>query len=237
MKKVEIRNLKPLPFEVEEALNQLRINIGFCGEEIRVIMITSSVPNEGKSFISVHLWKMMADMGLRTLLVDCDIRNSNIRTKYGLYSQDEEGMQGIIHYLSGKIPMEDAIYQLEGCPDGYIMPVTTTVGNASILLENNRLEDIFTCCREQFDYVIVDTPPIGVVADAMRIATRSDGVILTVRSGMVSKKVLENSMRLLQRTNAPLLGTVLNGVDIQSKSNSYFRHYYRSYGYGSYKKE
>lgn len=232
MKKVEMRDFPPLSFEVEEALNQLRINIGFCGKEIRVIMVTSSTPNEGKSFISIHLWKMMADMGLKTLLVDCDIRNSTLRTKYGLYSQDDEAMQGTVHYLSGRARLEDSIYQLEDIPSGCIMPVTASVGNPAILLENERLADLFSQCRNEFDYIIVDTPPIGVVADAMRIAEQVDGMILTVRSGRTSKKVLENSMHLLERTGVPLLGTVLNGVDIQGKSNSYYRHYYKKYGYG-----
>lgn len=235
MKELELKNIPQLPFDVEEAINQLRINIGFCGDEIKTIMITSSTPNEGKSFIAIHLWKMMAEVGLHTLLIDCDLRNSEMRTKYGISLKEDEKITGIAHYLSGKTHLEDSIYHTN-INNGDMIPLATTIGNPSILLESNRFAKMIEKCREQYDYIILDTPPMGNVADAMRIATHSDGTILVVRSGGTPKKLIENSIQMLKRTEIPLLGIVLNRADMQSKTSSYYRRYYRKYGGYYYKK-
>ena len=87
MKELIIHNMPQLPFAAAEALNQLRINLGFCGDQIRTIMMTSSVPNEGKSFLTIQLWRQMAQVGSApVLLLDCDFRNSEMRRKYGIRS-------------------------------------------------------------------------------------------------------------------------------------------------------
>ena len=72
MKELTIHNLQKLPFNVEEAINQLRVNLSFCGDQIKVIMVTSSLPDEGKSFVTIHIWKMLAELGSRVLLIGCD---------------------------------------------------------------------------------------------------------------------------------------------------------------------
>ena len=82
MKELELHKIPNLPFDVSEALNQLRINLGFCGDQIKTIMVTSSVPNEGKSFVTLQLWKMIAEVGVPAVLIDCDLRNSEMRRKY-----------------------------------------------------------------------------------------------------------------------------------------------------------
>ena len=86
MNTLELKTLPELPFDVTEALNQLRVNLEFCGSEVKTIMITSSTPNEGKSYVSLNLWRAIANMGHRVLLIDVDIRNSEMRTKYGIRS-------------------------------------------------------------------------------------------------------------------------------------------------------
>ena len=106
MNKLIIQNLPELPFDVEEAINQLRVNLGFCGDQIKTIMVTSSVPNEGKSFIAMQLWRMMAEVGTPSLLIDCDFRNSEMRRKYGLHSADKEKLMGAAHYLAGKTDVD-----------------------------------------------------------------------------------------------------------------------------------
>ena len=77
MNTLELKTLPELPFDVTEALNQLRVNLEFCGSEVKTIMITSSTPNEGKSYVSLNLWRAIASMGHRVLLIDVDIRNSD----------------------------------------------------------------------------------------------------------------------------------------------------------------
>lgn len=240
MKELTIRNMPELPFDMTEALNQFRINLGFCGDEVKTIMITSSLPNEGKSFLVVQLWKMMAEVGVPTLLIDCDFRNSELRTKYGISSTEK--IVGGAHYLAGKAELQDVLYQTN-IPNGFIIPVTSSIANPTILLEGSRFTKMIDSCAKTFGYVLIDTPPLGSVADALNIATHCDGTVLVVRSGETPRKMVDNSMQLLKRTETPLLGLVLNRADMNSKSNMYYHRYYRSsyyyknYGYGSQNKK
>ena len=233
MKELEIKKLPQLPFDMTEALNQLRINLSFCGDQIKTIMITSSVPNEGKSFISLQLWKMMARVGARALLLDCDFRNSEMRRKYGISSVNNEKLVGAAHCLAGLANIEDVIYKTN-IPNGYMIPVTGSVANPNILLENPNFSRMLEYCKKQFDYVLVDTPPLGSVADALNMTHHCDGSILVVRSGKTRRKVVEYSVQMLNRAESPLLGVVLNRADIKGRSNPYYHRYYHSgYGYKS----
>lgn len=236
MKELTIHNMPSLPFEVSEALNQLRINLGFCGDDIKTIMLTSSTPNEGKSFIAMNLWKMMADVGSRTLFIDCDLRNSEIRTKYGLSTNEK--MLGIAHFLSGKAEFQDVLYQTN-IRNGFMLPLASTVANPTILLEGSRFRMLMDNCSEIFDTIIVDTPPVGNVADALNISSYCDGTLLVVRSGGVPRKIVQNSVQMLKRTETPLLGIALNRADMNKKASPYYYskyyrygNYYKNYGYG-----
>lgn len=226
MKKLIIQNLPDLPFEVEEAINQLRVNLGFCGEEIRTIMVASSVPNEGKSFITLHLWKMLSELGSRTLLIDCDLRKSELRTQYEISCSEK--IKGITYYLSGKIELEDAIYETN-IDQGFLMPLSAPIVNPTILLESQRFAAMMESCAKRFDYILIDTPPLESVADAMKIATYADGVVMVVRSGKTSRKLVENATDKLKRAEVPVLGYVLNRAGADQKGNYYYKRYYQDY--------
>ena len=230
MKYLTIEGLPDLPFDVAESLNQLRINLGFSGENIRTIMVTSSMPNEGKSFITMNLWKMMASVGNRVLLVDCDLRNSVLVSDYNMRS--EENMVGIVHYLAAKNGLNDVIYETN-IPNGYIIPVTTNVTDPTILLESKRFQHMVDECKREFDYILLDTPPLGSVADSLTVAGYADGSLLVIRSGDEPRKLVAISVQLLRRTEVPLLGVVLNRVSTTRKGyNYYYRYNFSRYGYG-----
>ena len=167
MNHLTIQHLPELPFDMEESINQLRVNLGFCGDQIKTVVITSSIPNEGKSFIAVYLWKMLAELGSRVLLIDCDLRKSEMRTKYGISSAEK--ITGIAHYLAGKVELQDAVYETN-IPNGYMIPLSAPVANPSILLENPRFSEMIETCAGKFDYVLIDTPPLESVADTLHIA-------------------------------------------------------------------
>ena len=236
MNKLQITKMPELPFDVEESINQLRINLSFCGSEVQTIMITSSIPNEGKSFVTMQLWKMMAELGTPTLLIDCDFRKSELRSKYG-FSVPNSTLVGSAHYLAGKAKLEDVIYETN-IPNGYIIPVAKTVSNPTMLLENQRFTEMIEVCKQKFGMILIDTPPLGSVADGLNIATHCDGTVLVVCSGQTPRKLVSDSVQLLRRTEVPLLGIVLNRADIGGRSNLYYKRYYRSgyyykgYGYG-----
>lgn len=230
MNNLVITNMPELSFDVQEAINQLRVNLGFTGESIKVIMITSSLPNEGKSFVAMNLWKNIASVGSRVVMIDADIRNSEIRDRYGF--QSEEGLVGIEHYLSGKIEANDVLYGTN-IKNGYIIPVSTNVIDPTTLLESSRFEKLIETSKETFDYVIIDTPPLGSVADALNIARYCDGSVLVVASNNTPRKLASDVITSLRRTEKPLLGVVLNRVDTSGRSSNY-GYYYRYGGYGHY---
>ena len=240
MKEIEIKRMPQLPFDVTEALNQLRINLGFCGEQIKTIMVTSSVPNEGKSFITMQLWKMMAEVGTPVLLVDCDFRNSEMRRKYSISSANGEKLVGAAHYLAGQADIQDVIYKTS-IPNGYMIPVTSAIANPTILLESPNFTKMLEYCEQRFAYILVDTPPLGSVADALNITRHCDGSVLVIRSGETPRKVVKNSVQMLKRAESPLLGVVLNRAAVNGRSSAYYHRYYHSsyyykhgYRYGSY---
>lgn len=228
MKQMILENMPELPFNVTEALNQLRVSIGFSGENVKVVMVTSSTSNEGKSFVTMQLWKMMAEVGTRVVLIDCDMRNSEMKSRWGFQSNGD--ILGIVHYLAGKADINDIVYATD-VPNGYIIPVAANVPNPTILLEGRRFHEVIDVCREEFDFVLIDTPPLGAVADALNVAPLTDGSLLIIRSGTTPRRVVENSIDLLKRAGVPLLGVVLNRADTSKKGNSYYYNHYYQYGY------
>ena len=101
MKKLTLKHLDTLPYGAQESLNRLRVNLGFCGKEYKKIIVTSSTPGEGKSFVSVNLWRMLAEAGHKVVLVDADIRKSMMRSRHQIVG-GEENYIGITFYLSGQ---------------------------------------------------------------------------------------------------------------------------------------
>ena len=225
MKSLTINNFSELPFDVAEAVNQLRVNLSFTDTNIKKIIITSSIPNEGKSFLSLSLWRAMAQIGKKVLFVDADLRLSEIRDIYDIQTSDT--FFGLAHVLSGQCDIQDALYKTN-IPNAYMIPTVNAVGNPSFLLESEKLKEVLDQLSEVFDYVIIDTPPIGTVADALTIGKVADGNLLVVRSGFTKKRLVKDSVERLKITGQPLLGIVLNRVDVSKNSSYYYK------GYGSY---
>jgi len=215
-----------LPYAAEEALNRLRVNVKFSGKEIKTIMIISSVPNEGKSHVSVYLWKMLAEAGFKTVLVDCDLRKS-VMKKEMKFRCDEE-YQGLDYYLSGLAEYDDVVHHTD-IENGDIVPISNLLQNPSSLLEDARLGELFRALEGNYDYVIVDSPPLVSVSDGILIAQHCDGAILIVRSGETPRSLIRQSMNQLQQTDCRLLGTVLNGVATGNRAYGRYYGYYSKY--------
>lgn len=143
-------NLPELPYAVSEAMNRLRINIKFCGKNTRKILLTSCQPNEGKSTISSYLWKMLAEAGFPTVLVDVDLRKSVMKTRFQM-DYDDDTTMGLNHYLSGMAEYEDVVYSTN-IPNGYMVPCTQLLENPSALLEDVRFKEL-TLCLGSYKFV------------------------------------------------------------------------------------
>lgn len=212
---------------MEEAVNRLRININFLGNDIKKIMVVSTMPNEGKSFVAMQLWRQMAQAGTPSILVDLDLRKSIMAEKYGVVAEGKEEIKGTSYYLSHPLEIEQAVCHTE-IEHGDIMPNTDNVVNPSMLLESRRFEEMLEYMGEKYRYVLLDSPPLNLVSDGERIGNLCDGAILVVRGGETPKAMVKHSLLQLERAGCPLLGIVLNRV--QGAGSGY---YYKKYG-GSY---
>ena len=225
MKTIKL-NIPELPYAAEEALNRLRVNVKFSGKEIRTILIISSVPNEGKSHVTVYLWKMLAEAGFKTVLVDCDLRKSVLKKEMRFKCAEE--YQGLDYYLSGLAEYDDVVHHTN-IENGDIVPISNLLQNPSTLLEDARFGELFQALEGNYDYVIVDSPPLVSVSDGILIAQHCDGAILIVRSGETPRSLIRQSMNQLQQTDCRLLGTVLNGVATGNRAYGRYYGYYSKY--------
>ena len=168
MNKVTVGNMPELPYAMEEALNRLRINISFLGTDIRKIMVISTTPDEGKSFVTMQLWRQMAETGTPSILLDADLRKSVTADKYEIKRDDGQKIKGMSHYLANDYSIEDAILQTQW-ESGAMLPNTDNVVNPSMLLESDRFAQMLDELAEKYRYVFVDSPPLSLVSDGERI--------------------------------------------------------------------
>ena len=228
MKKLTFNYLGRLPYSSEEAINRLRINLGFCGDRFKKIVITSSTPDEGKSFVSTNLWRVLTESGKKVVLVDADIRKSVMRSRYQI-SGESDRFNGLVHYLAGQVELEEVLYETN-IKDAYVVPVARTVSNPVVLLQSDRFHEMLDELAENFDYVLLDTPPLSNVADGNLIASQCDGALLVVRSGVTPRKLVASSIKQIERSGCELMGVVLNRVE--DRLNPYY-YRYTKYGYYS----
>ena len=224
--KITFEKLKKLDANVNEAYKTLRTNIRFCGDDIKVIGLTSAFPNEGKSTVSFQLANAFANDGKRALYIDADIRKSVTIARYGVNAET----RGLTHLLSGQASIEECIYEtnIENFDIVFTGPL---VPNSSELLGNHYFSDLIKAAREKYDYVIIDCPPLGNVIDAAVIAEICDGFVLVIESKKTSYRALQTFKKQIEVSKCRILGAVLNKADVQNKKYSYRRYgYYGTYG-------
>ncbi len=226
MKQVTLQNLEPLDFRTQEAYKTLRGNIGFCGADIKTIAITSTAPNEGKTNVALHLAISMAEAGYRVCFIDADLRKSVIVGKYRV----GQVKVGLTNFLSGQERWEECVCETEyeNLQCVFAGPVPP---NPSELVGGALFYDKVNALKEEYDYVIIDTPPLGSVIDGAIIAAVCDGGVIVVESDRLSYRHIRKTKEQMERSGCRILGAVLNKVDV--RKDSYYGKYYGNY-YGNY---
>jgi capsular exopolysaccharide synthesis family protein len=239
MEEILLRNTKELSYAKKESLRTLKTNIQFCGDDVKVIMLTSSVPNEGKSTLTFNLAQSITDSGKSVLIIDTDMRGSVMMGQ--LHAKSEEGKKivGLSHYLSGQKTMDEVMYRTQ-IPNLHIIFSGPSAPNPTEMLEKNYYEQLIEYARKNFDYVLIDCAPLGAVIDAAVVAKHCDGAVIVIAQGMVGSRVIATAKEQLAASGVRILGVVLNKV--KSKKHRYGRfygkyygsYYGKYYGYGSY---
>ncbi|MEW5853884.1 MAG: polysaccharide biosynthesis tyrosine autokinase [Myxococcota bacterium] len=211
---------------VAECCRALRTNLLFMTPDapLKTILITSPGPQEGKTTAAISLSIAMAQSGGRTLLVDTDLRRPRIHKSFQISNQ-----VGVTSVLVGDCELKDAIKSTE-VPGLYVLPCGPIPPNPAELLHTARFQETLEKLKEQFDRVILDSPPVGAVADALILSSYVGGVVMALRCNKTSKDMAARTRRALVDVNAHMLGVVLNDLDLESKSG-YYSYYLARYGY------
>jgi capsular exopolysaccharide synthesis family protein len=221
--------------QMSEAFRALRTSLllSQADHPPQVILMTSSLPREGKTTAAVNLAVTLAQLGDKTLLVDADLRKPGINRALSLVDGKHAGLSS---YLAGVSSLDlitvphPAISNLDAIPTGPIPP------NPADLLSSRRLTELITELRGRYKFVVIDSPPIMAATDAVILSVLVDGVLMVVRSGETPKEAFTRTRDLLVGVKAHMLGVVLNAVDASSPDYYYSYRYY-PYSYGGYGRE
>lgn len=230
MKQLKIGRFPALDYACSEALNTLCTNLSYCGREVRSILFTSRYEQEGKSGIAMNVMRTLAGYGKRVLLVDADLRCSTLARRYRFtYAQRENA--GLAQHLAGMCELQDVVYRTN-LPGAFILPAGHEVLNSMQLLASYRYGEMMDALRDEFDIVLVDSPPAGLIVDAIEIARYCDGAVIVVEYNRGRVQDVADVAANLAKTGCKVLGVVMNGVNLKSFRNR--KYYYRSERYSAY---
>ncbi len=192
----------------------------------KTMLVSSALPEEGKTTISCNLAAALAQMGRRVLLIDADMRRPKISEYLGLPAN----AGGLSTVLIGKDTEDDVIVPSAKLPNFYIMPAGPKPPYPAELLGSNRMKALIKSLRLNYDHVIIDTPPVLSVTDAVLLSAEVDAVVLVVRFAQTTRQALKQVREILDQANARVCGVILNSVETDHNS-AYGRSYYAGYGY------
>ncbi|KNY52179.1 tyrosine protein kinase [Streptococcus pneumoniae] len=212
--------------KAEEYYNALCTNIQLSGDKLKVISVTSVNPGEGKKTTSINIAWSFARAGYKTLLIDGDTRQSVMS---GVFKSREK-ITGLTEFLSGTADLSHGLCDTN-IENLFVVQSGSVSPNPTALLQSKNFNDMIETLRKYFDYIIVDTPPIGIVIDAAIITQKCDASILITATGEVNKRDVQKAKQQLEQTGKLFLGVVLNKLDISVDK-------YGAYGsYGNYGKK
>ncbi|MBU3155550.1 CpsD/CapB family tyrosine-protein kinase [Clostridium estertheticum] len=192
-----------------KAFNELKANIQLINADSKkkVIMIASSGSSDGRSTTTAYLSLSLAKSGKKTILVDCDLKKPNIHNMFDLTND-----KGLVNYLSGDVSLEKVVKTTKIKNLSILTSGTVTLNYAELFV-SARFNEFITLLKEDYDYIIIDTPPITIGADAEVLSRYTDGCVLVVKSGKTERKSAHKAKEILQKVHANIIGVFLNETD------------------------
>ena len=209
---------------VQNAAKTLLANIRFASVDrpVKSIVLTSSVPNEGKSFVAYNLAQAIASSGKRTLIVECDMRGRSLADMVGARAR-----HGIYAVLSGQVELDEALVATSH-RNLFFLDSEPHIPNPADILSSQRFRKLVAQMESDFDYVVIDTPPVGTFVDAAIIAALADATALVVRERFVKRVELQNAYDQLKRADTNVIGVIMNMCE--AESSEYYYAYYNKEG-------
>jgi len=214
--------------QMAESYRALRTSLllSNLGAPPKVIMVTSARPQEGKTTTSINTAIVLAQKGVRVLLIDADLRRPSIHKTLGMGPRS-----GLSNVLTGSATVQQAITTSPVLPNLSILPAGTPPPNPAELLASSNMRELIDSLRDQYDHIVIDTPPTLSVTDAVVLSPRADATILVIRSGQTTKQALRRSRDILVQVNAHVAGVLLNAVDLTSPDYYYYYEYQGKYSH------
>jgi capsular exopolysaccharide synthesis family protein len=213
--------------QMAESYRALRTSLllSNLGAPPKVIVVTSARPQEGKTTTSINTAIVLAQKGVRVLLMDADLRRPSIHKTLLMGTRS-----GLSNVLTGTATPEETITTSPILPNLFIMPAGTPPPNPAELLASSNMRDLIAELRGLYDHIVIDTPPTLSVTDAVVLSPRADATILVIRSGQTTKQALRRARDILMQVNAHVAGVLLNAVDLSSPDYYYYYEYQGKYG-------
>jgi capsular exopolysaccharide synthesis family protein len=213
-----------------EAFRALRTSLllSVAGGEPQTILLTSATPAEGKTTVSMNLACVLAQRGVRVLLIDADLRRPSVHHRFGL-----NGKLGLTSVIAGSISLEQAIQKIPEVPTLDVLVSGPLPPFPTEMLSSDSMRLLIERCRGRYTHIVMDSPPLLSVTDSIVLARDADAVVLIVRQGKSSKHALRRARDLLVRSGARITGIALNAVDLSSPEYYSYYGYAGAYGYAS----
>ena len=219
---------QPTRSALAEAFRAIRTNLQFASPDnpIHTLLVTSAIPGEGKSTVTANLGIAMAQMGIRTLLVDTDLRKPVLRRVFGL-----EQESGFSDFMADRISLEEALCAT-GVENLTLLPAGSLPPNPSELLGSKKMESLIDRLKQDYQLVIFDSPPAIGVTDAAILGSKLDGAVLIVRTGKTDRAAMLRAKEILERVRTNVLGVILHMVTpVHGRYGYYYGYYYHYYPY------
>ena len=209
---------------VQNAVKTLLANIRFASvdDPIRSIVLTSAIPNEGKSTVSMNLAQAFATSGKRTLLVECDLRRRSLADMMGLHAR-----AGMYAVLTDQAPLSSAVVRTD-TPGLDFLDVEPHIPNPVDVVSSKRFARLARAMEQEYDFVVYDTPPVGTFVEAAIISTLADATLLVVRDNFTKRSEVQAAYEQLQKAEANVIGVVLNQCAVET--SEYYYAYYTNDG-------